>query len=88
MRRTFSFSALALAAALISPVLVTSTAHAQAPDHRYYDSHNKDYHTWSPDEDKAYHSYLSENHRKYKDFQHLSKKQQQAYWAWRHNHMS
>jgi hypothetical protein len=49
-------------------------------EHRYYDSINKDYHTWSGDEDRRYRTYLDEHHRKYRDFSKLNKKNQREYW--------
>lgn len=80
MRKTFS--ALTLIAALVSPVMVASTAQAQ--EVRIYDSYHKDYHVWNGDEDRAYRDYLATHHRKYREFSKLSKKDQRAYWDYRH----
>jgi hypothetical protein len=81
------FSALALVAALVSPVVISSTAQAQAGvELRIYDKNHKDYHNWNADEDKTYRAYLNDNHRKYRDFKRQSAAQQRAYWQWRHTH--
>jgi hypothetical protein len=80
MRKTFS--ALTLIAALASPVMVASTAQAQ--EIKIYDSAHKDYHVWNDDEDRAYRGYLEAHHRKYREFSKLSKKDQAAYWSYRH----
>jgi hypothetical protein len=55
-------------------------------DHRYYDKNHKDYHHWDDHENAAYRHWTEENHRKYQDFGHLSSRDQQRYWAWRHDH--
>jgi hypothetical protein len=60
--------------------------HDKNRDHRYYDRQHKDYHTWDAREDQAYRRWVSEEHRKYKDFDRLSKADQQRYWQWRHDH--
>ena len=39
---------------------------------RYYDSDAKDYHEWTPNEDRAYRVYLTEQYR--------------DYFKWRHGH--
>ena len=55
-------------------------------DQRYYDQSHREYHTWNSHEDAAYRGWLANSHHKYKDFNHQSRKQQQAYWNWRHDH--
>ena len=85
MRNTFS--ALVLVAAFVSPVLVSSTAQAQTGvELRIYDKNHKDYHNWNGDEDRTYRQYLTDNHRKYRDFKKQSASQQRTYWTWRHAH--
>lgn len=85
MRNTFS--ALALVAAFVSPVLISSTAQAQpGVELRIYDKNHKDYHNWNGDEDRMYRQYLTDHHRKYRDFKRQNAAQQRAYWQWRHTH--
>jgi hypothetical protein len=80
-----TFSAFTLIAALTAPALVPAIANAQVGvDLKFYDSSHKDYHNWDHDEDVRYRAYLNDHHRKYQDFSHQSKKQQQEYWKYRH----
>ena len=55
-------------------------------EHRVYDRDHKDYHNWDANEDRAYRNYLDEKHETYRDFNHLKRKDQDAYWNWRHSH--
>ena len=41
---------------------------------------------WSPQEERAYREYLSEQHLPYQDFSLLGGEQQNAYLIWRHAH--
>lgn len=52
----------------------------------YKDSGHHDTHEWNHDEDGRYRVYLKEHHRKYRDFKRLNQKEQEEYWAWRHEH--
>lgn len=52
----------------------------------YYDASHKDRHEWNDNEDAAWNRYRDEHHVKQTDFAKASKKQQQAYWNWRHDH--
>ncbi len=81
-----SISALTFAVALGSSVLVPAVVSAQGAEIRVYDRSHKDYHNWNTDEDRFYRQYLDEHHRKYREFKHMSKKQQLEYWKWRHTH--
>jgi hypothetical protein len=53
---------------------------------RYYDSDKKDYHTWTPQEDRAYRLYLGEMHRDYVEFPKVKVVEQREYFKWRHGH--
>ena len=64
-----------------NPPLPYSRAIARLPDER-----NNDDHTWNNREDNAYRIWVRENHRKYVEFDKLRAEDQQAYWAWRHEH--
>jgi hypothetical protein len=77
-----------LTAALSAPVAMVSRA-AQDEHHdekRVYDRTHKDYHNWDANEDRYYHQYFTENHREYRDYSKLGRKDQDAYWNWRHEH--
>jgi hypothetical protein len=83
MKRLLILSALVLSTTMIGPV----AARAGAPqEKRYYDKSGKDYHTWNDNEDHAYRTYLTEQHRDYRDFNKVNKGQQQEYFKWRHQH--
>jgi type III secretory pathway component EscR len=83
MKRFLILTALVLSTTLIGPVIAQSRA---PQEKRYYDKNGKDYHTWNSNEDRAYRSYLTEQHRDYRDFNKTSRSQQQQYFAWRHQH--
>jgi hypothetical protein len=79
---THSFRRIAIAAALVSPVIVTGCAvHA-----RYYDNAHRDYHVWGPAEREPYGRWEAENHRTHTDYKKLKSDDRQAYWNWRHDH--
>jgi hypothetical protein len=75
---------LVIAGALV--VVAPHGAQAQSVDVRVYDSHHKDYHNWDDHEDRAYRSYLAEQHYEYRDYHKQNHRRQEAYWKWRHNH--
>jgi hypothetical protein len=53
---------------------------------RVYDEPRRDYHRWDSREDRAYREYLREQRREYRVFSTLDRRDQEAYWEWRHNH--
>lgn len=55
---------------------------------RVYDPYYSDYHAWSPDEDRYYHTWYGETYRDrpYRDYRHIRRDDQRAYWNWRHQH--
>jgi type III secretory pathway component EscR len=77
---------LLLAAAVLAPTLVVSTAQAQDVNVRVYDRDHHDYHNWDDHENLAYRRYLDENHREYREYNRLNRRDQRAYWNWRHSH--
>jgi hypothetical protein len=83
-----TFSALTIMAALGGSALLPVTAAAQDREHdrRLYDRTHRDYHNWNRDEDRVYREYLQAHHRRYLAFSRMNKKQQRAYWQWRHDH--
>lgn len=85
MKRFLILSALMLSTTLIGPV-VAQAGDANHPDKRYYDKGGKDYHTWNNNEDRAYRSYLQEQHQDYRAFNKVKPAQQRQYFNWRHEH--
>jgi type III secretory pathway component EscR len=83
MKRFLILSALVLSTTLIGPVIAQSRA---PQEKRYYDRNGKDYHAWNNNEDRAYRSYLTEQHRDYREFNRVNRSQQQQYFTWRHQH--
>jgi hypothetical protein len=83
-----SVGSLLLAAVIVAPALVVTTAQAQEAtvQVRVYDRDHKDYHNWDNHEDHAYRAYLSENHREYHEYNKQNRKEQRNYWNWRHSH--
>ena len=53
---------------------------------RIYDEPRRDYHRWDSREERAYREYLRETHRDYVEYKRLERREQEAYWAWRHDH--
>jgi hypothetical protein len=81
-------SSLLLAAALATPVAIMA---APGPKDegiqiRVYDSRHKDYHNWDDRENNAWGIYLTNNHKKNREFSKSSKREQSHYWNWRHSH--
>ncbi|HEY2392893.1 MAG TPA: hypothetical protein VGK22_17080 [Candidatus Angelobacter sp.] len=62
--------------------------HDHDKEHRVYDREHKDYHVWNADEDRSYRQWYTDNHhgKAYREFNKLNRKDQSAYWAWRHEH--
>jgi hypothetical protein len=85
--RTFSsyFRFGMLSVALITPLVLSPTV-MRADDKRYHDAKHNDDHAWNDHEDRAYHMWVEQNHRKYSDFDRLKARDQQSYWNWRHEH--
>lgn len=57
-------------------------------NHRVYDRVHHDYHNWTPDEDRSYRQWYGEtyNGKAYRDYNKVNRKNQEAYWKWRHEH--
>lgn len=83
MNRFLILSALVLGTTMmIGPVV----GRADPQEKRYYDRNGKDYHTWNNNEDRAYRSYLTEQHQTYREFNKVNRSRQQQYFTWRHQH--
>jgi len=83
MHRFLILSALVLSTTLIGPGVAQA---AGGNDKRYYDQGGKDYHVWNDNEDKAYRTYLTEQHREYRKFNTVKRPEQEQYFKWRHEH--
>ena len=87
-------SSLVVTAALLAPGLGQAVATAQVRaavkvgpvSVRVYDRAHKDYHVWDDREDSTYRQYLGDQHMKYRRYSKLNRRQQTAYWNWRHSH--
>jgi hypothetical protein len=78
---------LLLSAALAGSIPVRADdQHSDKQTKRYYDKSGGDYHEWSPNEDRAYHQYVSENHKKDREFAKTSSREKDDYFKWRHSH--
>ena len=60
----------------------------RAKQQRVYDRQHKDYHQWNSDEDRNYRQWHQEsrNGRPYRGYDRLNRRDQNAYWNWRHQH--
>jgi hypothetical protein len=65
-----------LGAALIAAPVPAAAAAQEDRDHRKWDDH----------EQAAWGRFLAEKHRKDHDYTKAKKKEQDEYWAWRHDH--
>ena len=88
MHRSYRFIAsLFLAGALVAPVSVIAAPSPQvAVQVRVFDRDHHDYHNWDDREDRAYQGYLVENHQTYRVYAKQSRRSQDNYWKWRHEH--
>ena len=76
-----------LSAALIVPIaMIPTSLRAEDEKHSYHDKKHNDDHEWNSHEDQAYKMWVKEKHRKYNDFGKLNERDQENYWAWRHEH--
>lgn len=81
-----------LAGALFAPAVgsaqdrVDQRGDRNGQNQRFYDSRHRDWHQWNDNENRAYRQYLEERHRPYRDFNRASKREQNAYFNWRHEH--
>jgi hypothetical protein len=92
----YSLTAFTVMAALAGPALLPAAAsaddkhkdkaHKEKKERRVYDREHRDYHAWNTDEDRLYRDYLTEHHRPFLSFSRMNRKQQHAYWQWRHDH--
>lgn len=87
-----------LGATLVASAAIVTGAKAQDDRHqednhrreqvqvRVYDRAHRDYHNWDDNEDRTYRIYLGQQHRDYREYNRLHRRQQNQYWNWRHQH--
>jgi type III secretory pathway component EscR len=83
MKQFLILGGLLMAAFVNAPVAMMADGDNHQ-EKRYYDRSGKDYHTWNNNEDRAYRTYLDQQHRDYRDFGKVNRSQQQNYFKWRH----
>ena len=83
--KRFSPRLILLTASVLLPYAVRPVV-LFAEEHHYHDSDHNDDHAWNNREDRAYRTWVKENHRKYVEFPKLREEDQRAYWNWRHQH--
>ena len=84
MHRFLILSAFVLSTALIAPIAAQGADNNNHQDKRYYDKSAKDNHTWDNNEDRAYRTYLGQQHRDSREFNKNKPAQQEQYFTWRH----
>ncbi len=60
--------------------------HENTATRRYYDRAHKDNHEWNESESAAWNVYRPAHHVRQSEFGRVSRRQQQDYWNWRHEH--
>ena len=60
--------------------------HDNVEHKKYYDRDHKDSHDWDDHEATAWNQYRDDHHVKQVEFAKATKRQQQDYWNWRHDH--
>jgi hypothetical protein len=87
MKRTGLFIAgVFLTAALVAPMATRTSATPQVVSVRVYDRDHKDYHDWDDNEIRYYGMYRHDHPEFNVEFSKTSRRQQRAYWNWRHEH--
>ena len=76
-----------LSAALAGSVPVKADEHhSDNQTKRYYDKDARDYHEWNQNENQVYHQYVTENHKRDRDFAKTTRGEKKEYFKWRHDH--
>jgi hypothetical protein len=67
-------------------ITVVTAGCAGSVEYRAYDPYYHDYHVWGAAETPYYNQWVGETHHPNVEYGRLHKKDQQAYWRWRHDH--
>jgi len=80
-------TALFISAALAGSLSVRADDHhSDNQNKRYYDKTAGDYHEWNQHEDQVYHQYVTDNHKRDRDFAKTTGAEKKDYFKWRHDH--
>ncbi|MCU1273361.1 MAG: hypothetical protein JWO48_792 [Bryobacterales bacterium] len=60
--------------------------HSDSHTKRYYDATARDYHEWNQNENQVYHQYVTENHKRDREFARTNRTERKDYFKWRHEH--
>jgi hypothetical protein len=60
--------------------------HSDSHNRRYYDTTARDYHEWNQNENQVYHQYVTENHKRNREFARTNRTERKDYFKWRHEH--
>jgi len=60
--------------------------HSANRTQRYYDKVSRDYHEWNENENQVYRRYVTENHKRDREFTKTNRRERQDYFKWRHEH--
>ena len=60
--------------------------HSDNRTKRYYDKDARDYHEWNQNENQVYHQYVTENHKRDREFAKTTHQERKDYFQWRHSH--
>jgi hypothetical protein len=60
--------------------------HSNNQTKRYYDKDARDYHEWNQNEYHVYHQYVTEHHKRDRDFAKTTGVERTDYFKWRHEH--
>jgi hypothetical protein len=74
-----------LAAALVSPVIISGCAARVSTGYRVHDGYYNDDHVWDDNEIVFYNRWEGETHRNHRDFRRRHADEQKDYFNWRHN---
>ena len=53
---------------------------------RYYDRDARDYHQWNQRENQVYRQYVTDNHKRDREFAKTTREERKDYFKWRHDH--
>lgn len=77
-------ASMVLAAALLSPVIISGCAARVSTGYRVYDPDYRDYHVWNDDEIGFYTRWEGETHRAHVDIRRRPAAERKEYFTWRH----
>ena len=73
-----------IAAGLAASCLFLNSCAAR-PGYRVYDSYFHEWHAWSDPEPSLYNEWVTQTHRRHREYRKLRPGEQRDYWRWRHD---